>query len=92
VTADLWAWERRAYLDRLAVEAEVELLALQLQELERRVGHRDAGRRYALMLGLPESLANVAAVAILSPSRAARLRAGDLIGRALLRAARKAVA
>jgi hypothetical protein len=90
VTADPWAKERAAYIHRIVDEAEVEWLVLVVEDLERRFGMGLAGRRYARLLGLPPELAEVAGVMILSPSRAARLRAGDLIVRALLRAARRA--
>jgi len=90
MTVDLWAEERAVYINRLVDETELELLAVRVEELERRHGRRLAGRRYARLLGLPPELAEVAGVMILSPSLVARLRAGHLIVRALQRAAREA--
>ncbi len=82
---DLWAEEREAYRKHRAIVAELEFLALALDDLERRMGRSEVGRQYASMLGLPESLAPVLGVLILSPSANARRRAGGLIIRALLR-------
>lgn len=82
--------ERRAYYEDMAAETELELLARELEEKKRLLARRDGGRLYGLALGLPAALAPVVEVLIYSPSSSARLRAADLIGRALMRAAREA--
>lgn len=57
-----------------------------VDEVEREL----AGHRYARLLGLPTSLAPVAAAMVLSSSQEIRKRAAAVIIRALQRAARRA--
>ena len=84
-----FADEYVAWLNDWLDPIEAEVLACEIHELGWRVGRRDAGQQYARLLGLPAELAPVVAVMVLSLSRRARLRAGDLVGRALLQGARE---
>jgi hypothetical protein len=52
IAATAFEAEHVAFLDRLAQEAEVELLALEVEDLDRRVGRCEAGHRWARRLGL----------------------------------------
>jgi hypothetical protein len=90
VAAIAFEAERLAYLERVAFEADLEGRRAEVDELERQLGRREAGRRYAFVLRLPDGLAAVAAVMVLSSSRKARRRAARLIVRALWRAASEA--
>ena len=76
---------RIAYYETIAAETELELLARELEEAEADLCWRTAGRRYARALGLPETLAPLVAIMVLSPDREHRGRAADVICRAVRR-------
>jgi hypothetical protein len=82
--------EREAYLRSIDIETELERLAAAVEDLEIPARRREAGLRYAKMLGLPENMSKVAGIMILSPSRDARVKAADVIVRSLQRAVRVA--
>lgn len=74
-------WRLHAHARVSAIEAEV--LAREIEDLERRAGRRVAAVRWARLLGLPATLAPVLGVALYSASREGRLRAASLIAHVL---------
>jgi hypothetical protein len=86
----LFGAERAEYLASVDRETKEELLAGEVEELQRLLCRSLAGRQHARTLGLPTALAPVVGVLLYSLSREARLRAAGLIVRSAGRAVRRA--